>query len=112
MYDDARILRDRMSAAYDAWNAAQAGGPEAGSDAQAVVTTTVTSYPTTAGAMFAVLPCDIDGNESEGATATFVPRAGADPFFAFNLGTAIPPSGTELLVHEVGTGRWAFRYDS
>src|SRR5262249_42100772 len=57
----------------------------------------------------AVVPCDIDGGESEGAAATYVPRTGSVAY-ALNLGTQVPSNGTTVVCHAVG-GRWCFRYD-
>lgn len=106
---DARILRDRQGAHSDASDAARAGGPEHGNAAMVAQTTYVSSYPTTAAVEFAVIPCDVDGPETEGAAATYVPRTGTLAF-ALNLGTQVPPVGTIVICHAVG-GRWCFRYD-
>jgi hypothetical protein len=108
--DDARVLRDRALAAEAALDALQGGGDACAAAADLVQTTTVSSYPAVAGAYYACIPCDVNGAEAEGGAATYVPRPGAGPIYAFNLGTQIPPVGTTLVAHGVG-GRWAVRYD-
>ena len=66
------------------------------------------TYPTDAARTYALTPQDLDGDETEGATATFV--AGTGTFYAYNLGGSIPPVGSKVVVHAVG-GRWCFRWD-
>lgn len=110
MYDrETRTLRDRQAAHGDAWDASLAGGDPACSAAMVAQTTKVTTYPTTAAAFYAVVPCDVDGVESEGAAATYVPRSGSIAY-ALNLGDSVPPQGTTVVCHAVG-GRWCFQYD-
>jgi hypothetical protein len=111
MSNDVRVLRKRQATARDALDSSLGGGEPYGSAAEVVQTTTVSTYPTVAGAFYACLTCDIDGAEVEGGTATYVTRAGASPIYCFNLGTSIPPVGSTLVVHGVGNGRWTFRYD-
>jgi hypothetical protein len=106
--NDLRVLRDRQSAGREAFDSSLGGAEAQGSSAMLAQTTTVTTYPTTAAAFYAVVFCDIDGSESEGSAATYVPRAGSVAY-AFNLGGDIPPSGTTVVCHAVG-GRWCFRY--
>jgi hypothetical protein len=108
--NDLRIIRDRQRAGQEALDSSLAGVESRGSAAMLGQTTTVKAYPTTAAAFYAVLPCDIDGAETEGAAATYVPQSGAVAY-ALNLGTQIPPSGTTIVCHAVG-GRWCFRYDA
>lgn len=107
--NDLRILRDRQWDGREALDTGLGGAGAGGSSAMLAQTTTVTTYPTTASAFYAVVPCDIDGSESEGASATYVPRTGSVAY-ALNLGTRIPASGTMVVCHAVG-GRWCFRYD-
>ena len=47
-------------------------------------------------------------HQIEGGTGSLSTQVGR--FFALNLGSSIPPTGTNLLVTFVGN-RWAFRYD-
>jgi hypothetical protein len=110
MHHDSRVLRDRLAAYDDAFDAAQAGGDEDCSAAFLGKTTTITSYPTSATATFAVTPVDVSGTEAEGSSASYTPRAGVVAF-ATNLGSSVPPSGTLVVCHVVG-GRNIFRYDS
>lgn len=111
--NDLRIIRDRQWAGRDALDTdlggAEAHGEIPNSAAMLGQTATVQTYPTTATAFYAVVPCDIDGSQSEGAAAAYVPRTGSVAY-ALNLGTQIPPSGTTVVCHAVG-GRWCFRYD-
>jgi hypothetical protein len=79
------------------------------SAAMCAITTVVTSYPTSAAVFYAVNPELLTGTETEGSAATFTADTGT-VLYALNLGTAIPPQGTKLVIHAVG-GRWAFRYD-
>ena len=74
-----------------------------------VITTTLTTYPTTAGVYYACNPELLSGAETEGATPTFTADTGT-VVYVLNLGTQIPPNGTKLIIHSTG-GRWVFRYD-
>jgi hypothetical protein len=105
---DLRVMRERQAAAADALDRAS-GAESTGSAALCVITTTVTSYPTSAGVFYACNPELIYGNETEGATPAFS-ADGSTVVYALNLGTAIPPNGTILVIHSVG-GRWVFRFD-
>ena len=80
-----------------------------GSAAMCVITTTVTTYPVAAGNFYACNPEILTGSEAEGAAPTFTADT-TTIVYAFNLGTAIPPNGTKLVIHAAG-GRWVFRYD-
>jgi hypothetical protein len=106
--NDLRVMRERQSAAADALDRAAAGDPY-GSAALCCTTTTVDTYPTSAARFYGCNPNLIYGDETEGATPSFS-ADGATVLYALNLGTAIPPSGTTVVVHSVG-GRWCFRYD-
>jgi hypothetical protein len=101
-------LRTSDQAAADARTRPPAA-PTGGAPARLVQTTTVTTYPTAAARFYAVTPLDAAGDQTEGSTGSFA--AGPGTFYALNLGTAIPPSGTQLLVTWVAH-RWVFRYDS
>lgn len=107
--NDLRILRDRQAAGQEALDIGLSVGEARGSSAMLAQTTTVKTYPTTAAAFYAVVPCDIDGGEAEGTAASYVPAAGSVAY-ALNLGSQVPPSGTTIVCHAVG-GRWCFRYD-
>jgi hypothetical protein len=80
----------------------------AGAPSLVCKTTTCTTYPTAAMRFYCVTPQSVLGTETEGSTGTFTGTPGT--FKALNLGSAIPPSGTQVLVTFVGH-RWVFRYD-
>ena len=105
---DSRIIRDRQQADGKTIDRTRDLAP-VGTTATFAQTTTVSSYPTTASAFYACLPADLDGTESEGASATYVQES-STPFYAWNAGTQVPPVGTPIVCHAVG-GRWVFRYD-
>ena len=71
------------------------------------MTTKLTTYPTVAMAVYAVQPLDVGGTEAEGSAYTT--SAAGPPIFAANVGTQIPPSGTQVRVDPVG-GRYVFAY--
>jgi hypothetical protein len=103
-----RILRDRQSAILASADRLGAFG-EDGGIAILAQTTTLAAYPTDAGSFYACIPLLIDGDEVEGASASFI----ADPLrtiYAYNLGTQVPPVNTKVLLHACG-GRWTFRHD-
>ena len=84
------------------------GNPSPSSPTLVANTKTITHYPSAPGQYFACEPMSVLGVEAEGEIGTFT-NFGAI-FFALNLGTAIPPSGTKLIVTFV-ENRWVFRYD-
>ena len=106
--NDLRVIRDRSRAVQKTIDRSPEFAP-VGSVAILAQTTTVSSYPTTAPAFFACVSVDLDGNESEGALATYV-QEDATVFYAWNAGTQVPLAGTAIVCHAVG-GRWVFRYD-
>lgn len=85
-----------------------APGDTAGAASCVGQTTTITTYPTTAGAFYAMLPVMVTGAETEGTAGTLT--VGTGTFLALNLGTAIPPTGTNV-VCTLASHRWTFRYD-
>lgn len=105
---ETRTLRDRQSAAAADLDRSAGGAPH-GAAALLVATTTATLYPTSAGVAYACVPLGINGDEAEGAAATYVVMS-ANILFALNLGSSIPPNGANIVVHAVG-GRWCFRWD-
>ncbi len=84
-------------------------GDDGGSAARLVTTTTITTYPTSAAEFYACNPTEIDGNETEGGSASYTTDTD-QVIYVLNLGTQIPPTGTRLVAHAVG-GRWVARYD-
>jgi hypothetical protein len=107
--NDLRVLRDRQTVAVDSMDRSTVDGQHFASAAQCVITTQVTTYPSTAGAYYACNPEQLSGPETEGATPTFTADTTA-VLMALNVGSAVPPQGTKLVVHAAG-GRWVFRYD-
>lgn len=73
-----------------------------------VQTKTVGTYPTAAGKYYACTVVDPGGAESEGGTGTF--GVGTETLFALNSGSAVPPTGTKVIVDPIG-GRWVFAYN-
>ena len=106
-YDDATVMRARAQSAQDAYGRFLAQ-QDAGSPVVLVKTVTITTYPTTAGSFYGVQLVIADGTEAEGSAVSFT--AITNTFMAYNLGGAIPPAGTYLLVTQVGHN-WVFRYD-
>lgn len=108
MDNDSRVLRERSLAAQEALDRS----PDLPSDAAAAVlaqTVAIGTYPTTLNVAYDCVAVEIDGEEDEGATATYVATS-SNAFLAVNLGSQIPPVGTILICHAVG-GRWCFRWD-
>lgn len=104
---DARRLRINDGVSID--NASQEPPRTlAGAPTFAGTTTTVTTYPTSAGKFFAIKFTAITGTESEGSSATLATRTSI--IYAYNLGTAIPATGTTVVCTWVPY-RWVFRYD-
>jgi hypothetical protein len=106
--NDLRTQRDR-GAILDGSLDRSLFGEARGSSAILVTTTTVTTYPVAAGAFYAANPTEIDGAESEGTAATYTPDT-TTVLYVLNVGTQIPPAGTQVVAHLVG-GRNVFRYD-
>jgi hypothetical protein len=103
-----RILRQRQDGLLAAADRLTSFGEDGGL-AILAQTTTVSHYPTAAGAFYACVPLQVDGAEAEGAAASFAADA-SRTLFAYNLGTQVPPAGTKVILHSCG-GRWTFRYD-
>jgi len=104
-----RVMRDRQAAAEDVLDAVASLESRHGSAAMLAVTTTVSSYPTSATSFYACNPQFLTGDDTEGATPTFESDS-ATVVYAYNMGSAIPPNGTKIVIHATG-GRWCFRYD-
>jgi len=103
-----RILRERQADTREVIDRL-VPAPDDGSIGLLAQTQTVASYPTTAQAFYACQPQAVDGPEIEGASALFVPSS-SRVVYAFNIGSAVPPVGTRVILHACG-GRWVFRYD-
>ena len=72
-------------------------------------TTSLVAYPATAQCYYACQPLTLIGTEVEGGAG--IVSSTSAPFFALNLGSAVPPSGTQVVATRVDN-RWVFRYDS
>ena len=77
MHQETRLLRERLAAADDAFDAAAAGDVPDCSAAMLAQTTSLGSYPAAAQAVYAVIPCDVDASDAEGSSATYVQRTGS-----------------------------------
>jgi len=87
----------------------QDSDPPIGAPTLLACTKVLSSYPTVAQCFFACQPLTLLGAEVEGGSGVVT---GVDAtFFALNLGSAVPPIGTEVLVTFAGN-RWVFRYDA
>lgn len=72
------------------------------------ITYVQTAYPTSAQRYYAMKPLRILGLQIEGNAATTTTRS--KHLFAANLGTAIPPIGSNHIITYTGN-RWVFRHD-
>jgi len=106
--DELRVLRARVAAIEDELARLGPGALPSGL-ARVVKTISLGSYPTGSTALktYAVRGLDVTGVESEGSTA--VTSEDTRHFFAVNLGTSVPPVGTQLIAVSV-PNRWVFRY--
>ena len=78
-------------------------------DESAVAQTAISeTYPTTANTVYYLAGMSIDADDQEGSDVTLA--GDGNEYFAVNLGTRIPPPGTNVLISSVG-GRWVFRWD-
>jgi len=105
---NARILRARQESAL-ASAGRSAPFSEDGSVAILVQTRSVGDYPTAPNVFFACSPVRVDGPEAEGEAAVFVADF-SRTYFAYNLGTHVPPIGTKVVAQSC-SGRWTFRFD-
>lgn len=74
----------------------------------AAQTKTVTTYPNVAQRFFACATVSVLGAEVEGGTGAI--SADSSLIYALNLGTAVPPVGTTVLLFFSGN-RWVFLYN-
>ena len=105
---DSRIERERQKAMSGVLDRVVPFAAD-GSAAHLLTTTTITTYPSIAGAFFASNPTEVDGSEVEGGAASYTADT-TQVVYALNVGTMIPPVGTRIVASSVG-GRWVFRYD-
>lgn len=105
--DEAKRLRIRDDLLLDGLSRRDRT-PSFGSPSLIAQTKTIQTYPTTAPSFYACVPQTVLGKEVEGGAGTMTPNPAT--FFALNLGSAIPPVGTNILATFVES-RWVFRYD-
>jgi hypothetical protein len=105
--DEAKRLRVRDAALADDLLRPRTA-PTEGAPCLVVTMTTLGSYPSTPSCFFVCNPITVLGAETEGGTGILT--SDNSTFFAYNLGSAVPPQGTAVLVTFVGN-RWVFRYD-
>jgi hypothetical protein len=106
--DDAVRLRMEDASLTDSLSQVERD-PSLGMPCLVAQTRTLSRYPTSAQQFFACSPLSVLGPEVEGGTGTL--SVGNSTFFALNLGSAIPPSGTSVIVTYVDN-RWVFRFDA
>jgi hypothetical protein len=97
--------RNRQAEARDDLDSLQDTAPT-GSGGIVLQTFTQTTYPTTAGAIYACNPCFVNALDTEGATATITPDT-TQVIYALNLGSTVPPTGTTVIGITIG-GRTSF----
>jgi hypothetical protein len=106
--DDAKRLRISDIALVDGLS--QAGrDPSLGMPCVVAQTKKLSSYPKSAQQFYACSPVTILGLEVEGGAG--ITTSGNSTFFALNLGSAVPPLGTNV-VATFADSRWVFRYDN
>ena len=105
--DESRRLRARDEALADGLTRLDPA-PTFGTPSLVAQTKAITTYPTSAQRFFACTPRTVLGREVEGGAGALT-STGAT-LLALNLGTAIPPAGTDVLVTFVDS-RWVFRFD-
>lgn len=105
--DEARRLREFDDQIDEDLSRIDAGLYDEGAPAIVGRTTTLVSYPASANVYFALNPVTVLGAETEGGAALL--SYGSNHFMALNLGSIVPPNGTNVLCTYVGN-RWVFRY--
>jgi hypothetical protein len=104
--DELRQLRRRREDEALARRSPRA--PDPGNPTVLARTTVVSAYPTSPQSVYAVQAVATGGAEGEGLPVMLTP--GGASFFAANLGSAVPPQGSDVLCTLIGS-RWTFRYD-
>lgn len=108
MHDEARTIRERHADLLEQID--RLDRPDCPGETVVAATTTATLYPSAAGSYYAMNPVQLGGAETEGASATTTADA-TRVFYAYNLGSTVPPAGTKVLCHSA-SGRWNFRFDA
>ncbi len=105
--DEAKRLRVREAALVDG-PGRRDRDPSFAMPCLAAQTKVLTAYPAAVQRFYACAPITVLGAEVEGGPGVVTP--GPATFFALNLGSAIPPAGTNILATFVDS-RWVFRFD-
>lgn len=106
-YDDSQRLRVQQRAS-DSEATRDRGVTTRGAPCFVVQTVAQTTYPTIAESFFATEIVTVLGTEAELAAGDL--RVASGYVYCLNLGSAIPPMGTNVLATFVDN-RWVFRYD-
>lgn len=105
--EELRVLRARLTDLSDRIEVLEsaARGMLPGAGAWACKTVSLGHYPSSGavGRVFAVEALEVTGVETEGAVASTTQITG--PFLAANLGSGLPPVGTDVLVEDVAYAR-------
>lgn len=104
-----RTLRLRMEEMRAILDRLDSRDSPAGCAATVLRTKTVDTYPASAGSYFACDVVNASGDEEEGEAAGLGTVA-TTTVFALNVGTKLPPDGTDVLA-SVADGRYVFQYD-
>jgi hypothetical protein len=103
-----RILRERL-ANLESYDDRTSNASSNDCDVSVLAQTSVKSkYPTVAQAIYFLITGALDSKPTEGSAATFTADGGN--LFGANVGSSIPPQGTNVIVSSVA-GRWVFRFD-
>ncbi|GAC1463681.1 MAG: hypothetical protein NVSMB9_01420 [Isosphaeraceae bacterium] len=105
--DDVKRLLQREGALSDDVKRRDSD-PSLSSPSLLAATTNLISYPTKIQCYYACQPLTLLGAEVEGGPG--VMSTEYSTFFALNLGSKIPPVGTQVLTTFIAS-RWVFRYD-
>ena len=105
--DEARRLRIREAALFDEFGRRDRD-QTFGMPCLLGQTWKISSYPAVAQSFYACAPLTLLGSEVEGGAGTVTP--GPSTFLALNLGSVVPPIGTNILATFIDN-RWVFRFD-
>jgi hypothetical protein len=106
--DEARQLRRRVEV-LEAILASRIETSPSGAVSVLARTVAVSSYPTVAQAVYGLQALRNTSALREGGSVGLTPVG--NPFFALNLGSTVPPVGTDVIATDTG-GRSEFRYDA
>jgi hypothetical protein len=106
MSDESRRARARLDD-DDRARARTRAAPAGGAPCLVARTKVKLHYPTVANAYYACESMAVLGTETEGGPASAT--SSGDTYFAYNLGSAVPPQGTPVVTVFIGH-RWVFRY--